>query len=239
MNTGFDLGLAAKRAVVTGGAGTIGGAICTLLAAQGVEVWSLDRKPSDDAAIRSVVADVRDRASLERARETIAAPVDILVNAHGLQIRAPAMECTDEALAAIFDVNVSGSWRTAQVFGKEMRARGGAIVNIASVNGIIAAKTGAAYGVSKAALIHFTRVLALELAPTVRVNAVAPQSVRSGMTADLYADPAYIEAKTRMTPMGRLGTADDIANAVVVLASPRMSYVTGQVWTVDGGVSLP
>lgn len=234
----FDLGIAGKRAVVSGGAGTIGGAICRLLASQGAEAWSVDLAPSKAANIKSVVADVRDRASIAAARDEIG-PVDILVNAHGLQIRASAMECSDEALAAILDVNVAGSWRTCQVFGEDMRKRGGAIVNIASVNGIIAAKTGAAYGVSKAALIHFTRVLALELAPKVRVNAVAPQSVRSNMTADLYADPAYIEAKTRMTPMGRLGTPEDIANLVAVLASERTSYVTGQVWTVDGGVSLP
>ncbi len=241
--SGFDLGLAGQRAVVTGGAGTIGGAICRLLAAQGVEVWSLDLQKAQDASpgVSSVVADVRDRVSLEKARGQIAArgPIDILVNGHGLQIRTAAMDCTDEALTKVFDVNVMGGWRTAQIFGGPMRERGGSIVNIASVNGIIAAKTGAAYGASKAALIHFTRILALELAPAVRVNAVAPTAVRSGMTADLFADPSYVESKNKAIPMGRVCTADDVANAVVMLCSPRMAYVTGQVWTIDGGISLP
>lgn len=239
----FDLGLAGQRAVVTGGAGTIGGAICRLLAGQGVDVWSLDVQMAQDAiaGVSSIVADVRDRASLEAARRQIAArgPIDILVNGHGLQIRSAAMDCTDEALASIFDVNVMGGWRTAQIFGGSMRERGGSIVNIASVNGIIAAKTGAAYGASKAALIHFTRILALELAPAVRVNAVAPTAVRSGMTADLFADLSYVESKIKAIPMGRICTADDVANAVALLCSQRMAYVTGQVWMIDGGISLP
>jgi NAD(P)-dependent dehydrogenase (short-subunit alcohol dehydrogenase family) len=239
----FDLGLAGLRAVVTGGAGAIGSAICRLLAEQGAEAWALDLHPPRDAApgVRSVVADVRNRASLARVHAEIAAagPIDILVNGHGLQIRSSAMECTDEALAEIFDTNVSGAWRSAQVFGGPMRRRGGSIVNIASINGIVAAKTGAAYGASKAALIHFTRILALELAPDVRVNAVAPTAVPSGMTADLFADPAYVEAKIRSIPIGRICTPQDVADAVAVLCSPRMAYVTGQIWAIDGGISLP
>ena len=119
-----------------------------------------------------------------------------------------------------------------------MRERGGAIVNLASINGILAAKTGAAYGVSKAALIHFTRILALELAPKVRVNAVAPTAVRSAMTADLFRDPAYEPGKKAAIPLGRIATADDVANAVVLLASRRTAFVTGQTWAVDGGISL-
>jgi NAD(P)-dependent dehydrogenase (short-subunit alcohol dehydrogenase family) len=119
-----------------------------------------------------------------------------------------------------------------------MKERGGSIVNIASINGILAARTGAAYGVSKAALIHFTRILALELAPTVRVNAVAPTAVRSAMTADLFRDPAYEQGKNAAIPLGRIATADDVANAVVLLASRRTAFVTGQTWAVDGGISL-
>lgn len=239
---GFDLGLAGSRAVVTGGSGAIGAAICRMLVGQEVSVWSLDREaPAEPlAGVRTVVADVRSRDSIAAASAVVTrdGPVDILVNCHGLQIRAGAMDCTDEALAAILDVNVGGCWRTCQIFGAPMKSRGGAIVNIASINGIVAAKTGAAYGVSKAALIHFTRILALELAPMVRVNAVAPTAVRSAMTADLFRDPAYERGKQAAIPLGRVATAEDVANAVVLLASRRTGFVTGQTWAVDGGISL-
>ena len=239
----FDLGLAGRRAVVTGGSGAIGAAVCRLLASQGADVWSVDREAARAAVdgVRALVADVGSRDSLVAAAGTIAAhgPVDILVNSHGLQIRRSAMECSDEDLARVLDVNVGGCWRTSQVFAADLRARGGAIVNVASVNGIVAAKTGAAYGVSKAALIHFTRILALELAPRVRVNAVAPTVVRSGMTADLFADRAYERGKLAAIPLARIPTADDIANAIVLLASGRTAMVTGQTWVIDGGISLP
>ncbi len=238
----FDLGLAGARAVVTGGSGAIGAAICRLLVEQGARVWSLDRDAPAESipGVRTLVADVRSRASIVEAAAVIAGdgPVDVLVNSHGLQIRAGAMDCTDEALAEILDVNVGGCWRTCQVFGAGMKERGGSIVNLASINGILAAKTGAAYGVSKAALIHFTRILALELAPKVRVNAVAPTAVRSAMTADLFRDPAYEPGKKAAIPLGRIATADDVANAVVLLASRRTAFVTGQTWAVDGGISL-
>ena len=239
----FDLGLAGTRAIVTGGSGAIGAAICGMLAEQGVNVWSLDRMaPAEPiAGVRTLIGDVRDRESIGRAAATVAreGPVDILVNSHGLQIRASAMDCTDEALAEVLDVNVGGCWRTCQAFGAQMKERGGAIVNIASINGIVAAKTGAAYGVSKAALIHFTRILALELAPAVRVNAVAPTAVRSAMTADLFRDPAYEQGKKATIPLGRVATAEDVASAAVLLASRRTGFVTGQTWAVDGGISLP
>ncbi len=240
---GFDLGLAGSRAVVTGGSGAIGAAICRMLVEQGVTVWSLDLGlPSERIpGVHAVTADVRSRESIANASVEIGrdGPVDILVNSHGLQIRASAMDCTDGALADILDVNVGGCWRTCQAFGAQMKERGGAIVNIASINGIVAAKTGAAYGVSKAALIHFTRILALELAPAVRVNAVAPTAVRSAMTADLFRDPAYEQGKKATIPLGRVATAEDVASAAVLLASRRTGFVTGQTWAVDGGISLP
>lgn len=239
----FDLGLAGKRAVVTGAAGTIGSLICRKLAAQGARVFALDLTAPrlDHEAVQGLAVDVRSTRAVTEAAATIQADgaPDILVNGHGLQIRAGVLDCTDEMLATILDVNVGGCWRTCRAFGPAMRAHGGAIVNIASINGIVAAKTGAAYGVSKAALIHFTRILALELAPAVRVNAVAPTAVRSAMTEDLFVDPAYEAAKRLAIPLGRVATAEDVADVVLMLASARTGMVTGQTWNVDGGISLP
>jgi NAD(P)-dependent dehydrogenase (short-subunit alcohol dehydrogenase family) len=232
---------AGRRAVVSGGAGAIGGAICARLAEAGAVVWSIDREAAA-GTVRHIAADVRDRTALTAAAariESDGGPIDVLINAHGLQIRKSAMECTDADLAEIFDVNLAGAWRLCQVFAGGLRSRRGSIVNIASINGILAAKTGAAYGVSKAALIHFTRVLALELAPDVRVNAIAPTVVRSAMTADLFANPEYERAKIAAIPLGRIPSADDIAASAVAMASDAMGFVTGQVLSVDGGISLP
>lgn len=241
----FGRSFAGRRAVVSGGAGSIGGAICAGFAAAGASVWSIDRAVpggSGGGAVRRLAADVRDRAALIAAAAEIereGGPIDILVNAHGLQIRRSALDCTDADLAEIFDVNVAGAWRLCQVFATGLRARRGCVVNIASINGIVAAKTGAAYGVSKAALIHFTRVLALELAPDVRVNAVAPTVVRSGMTADLFEKPDYERSKIAAIPLGRIPSAEDVALSAMSLASDAMGFVTGQVVAVDGGLSLP
>ncbi len=239
----FDLGFAGKRAVVSGAGGTIGRLLCRELAAQGATVYALDLAAPQfaESKVRGLAVDVRSAAAIGEAANTILAdgPLDILVNAHGLQIRASALDCTDEMLSTILDVNLGGCWRLCRAFGPAMRANGGAIVNIASINGILAAKTGAAYGVSKAALIHFTRILALELAPTVRVNAVAPTAVRSAMTEDLFVDPAYEAAKNAAIPLGRVATAADVADVVLMLASSRTAMVTGQTWNVDGGISLP
>ena len=238
---GFDLGLAGSRAVVTGGSGAIGAAICRMLVEQGVTVWSLDLGlPSERIpGVHAVTADVRSRESIANASVEIGrdGPVDILVNSHGLQIRASAMDCTDGALADILDVNVGGCWRTCQAFGAQMKERGGAIVNIASINGIVAAKTGAAYGVSKAALIHFTRILALELAPAVRVNAVAPTYIRTPLNEFADKQGEMYRRWIDGTPQARLGEPEEVASVILFLASDAASLMTGSIVLADGGYS--
>lgn len=230
--------LAGQRAVVTGAGGTIGRGIAAALAQQGAEVFALDLQAPQLAGCTGMAADVRDRTAIERVAET-AAGATLIVNCHGIQIRAGAMAAGDADFAAIFDVNVGGAWRIAQTLGAPLMRSGGAIVNVTSINGILAARTGALYGASKAALNHLTRILALEMSPAVRVNAVAPTVVRSGMTEDLFQSPGYEASKVEAIPLRRIATAEDVAAAALFLLSDASRMITGQVLAVDGGISLP
>lgn len=230
--------LAGQRAVVTGAGGTIGGGIALALAAQGAEVFALDLRAPQLAGCTGLAVDVRERAAIEAAAAA-ASGATLVVNCHGIQIRADAMSAVDADFTTIFDVNVAGAWRVAQIFGRPLRESGGAIVNITSINGILAARTGALYGASKAALNHLTRILALELSPAVRVNAVAPTVVRSAMTEDLFQRSDYEPSKIAAIPLRRVATAEDLAAAALFLLSDASKMITGQVLAVDGGISLP
>lgn len=236
--------LAGCRVLVTGGRGTLGAALCDGFLMLGCEVWSLDMSPipsSPDAnGLHQRVADVRDRTSLEAVQSEIARTdgLDVLVNAHGLQIRTDFAGCDEDTWMKLTDINLNGVYRSCQVFGAPMRVRGGTIVNIGSVNGVVVSGRGTPYGIQKAAVAHLTRVLAVEWAPTVRVNAIAPTAVPSGMTRDLFQDPKYVESKVRSIPLQRYGTVQDIVHAVVFLSSPASGLITGQTLLMDGGLSL-
>lgn len=236
--------LAGRRVLITGGRGTLGAALCQGFGALGCEVWSLDMSPlqtePDGQWLHQRVADVRDRASLETVQREIARTngLDVLINAHGLQMRTDFAGCDEDTWMTLTDINLNGVYRSCQVFGAPMRSRGGAIVNIGSVNGVVVSGRGTPYGIQKAAVAHMTRVLAVEWAPTVRVNAIAPTAVPSGMTQDLFADPAYVESKVRSIPLQRYGTAQDIVHAIIFLSSPASGLITGQTLVMDGGLSL-
>lgn len=229
-----------QRIVVTGAAGTIGGAIASAFRDEGARIVALDKMlPRTDDAL-CLAVDVADRAALTAVADTVldGGAVDVLVNCHGVQVRSDAMGATDEAFQTIFEVNVAGAWRTAQLFGPSLRERHGAIVNVTSINGVVAARTGALYGASKAALNHLTKVLALELAPEVRVNAVAPTVVRSAMTEDVFARDGYEESKKAAIPLERIALPEDVAGPVLFLASADAGMITGHVLPIDGGLSL-
>ncbi|HKQ27148.1 MAG TPA: SDR family NAD(P)-dependent oxidoreductase [Burkholderiales bacterium] len=228
------------RVVITGGRGTLGGAVARAFAELGAEVWSLDVSPVPKEAnkVRQRVASVRDRASLEKVRDEMGGAATVLVNSAGIQRRTDFAACDEETWAELMDVNMNGVYRSCQVFGAGMRESGGSIVNFGSVNGVVVSGKGTPYGIAKAAVSFMTKVMAVEWAPKVRVNAIAPTAIPSGMTKDLFSRPEYVAAKLAEIPLGRYGTEADIVNAVLFLASDASALITGQTLVMDGGLSL-
>jgi NAD(P)-dependent dehydrogenase (short-subunit alcohol dehydrogenase family) len=188
-------------------------------------------------------ADVCDRAAMASAAERITAefgPVDILVNNAGTCIHRPALEVTEQEWRTVLDVNVTGVWNGCQVFGALMvRAGGGTIVNVGSMSGQIVNRPQwqPAYNASKAGVHHLTKSLAAEWAGYgVRVNAVAPGYVRTEMAP--VDRPEFAAHWIGDTPQQRAAEPEEIAPAVVFLASRASSFMTGTVLVIDGGYTV-
>ena len=181
-----------------------------------------------------------DEASVETAFEGFAASPDLLVNNAGIVRFGPLAELAIEDWRAVVDVNLTGCFVTARAAARRMMAAGGgAIVNVTSMNGVAPGPNAGAYGATKAAVALLTQQMALEWGPRgVRVNAVAPGLIDAGMSAPIYADPEVRHARESKVPLGRLGSAEDVARAVLFLGSDEASYVTGQNLLVDGGVTM-
>ena len=241
-----------KIALVTGGARGLGLTMATALAEAGADVALAGRSLAacETAAAsvasttgrraRGFTADVTKLADLERLShevETALGPVDILVNNAGINIRGPINQLTEADWDAVVDTNLKGPFLCARAFGPGMVARGwGRVVNLASVLGVIALAGRAPYASSKAGVINLTRVLALEWAGTgVTANAICPGAFATEMNRQLLEDPVKYKEFVSRIPMGRWGELDELAGAVVFLASPAASYVTGSALFVDGG----
>jgi NAD(P)-dependent dehydrogenase (short-subunit alcohol dehydrogenase family) len=197
------------------------------------EIESLGRK-----TLR-VVSDVSDRESLQRLHDEIFAVfgrIDILVNSAGITRRTPTIDCDEQTWRSIMDVNLNGTLRACQIFGKTMMyAQFGRIINVASLSTFVAFHEVAAYGVSKAAIGALTRSLAVEWAPyEITVNAIAPGIIPTDLNRALLHSPRGQELLMR-TPMARFGTTEEVAGAAVYLADESSGFVTGQVLGVDGG----
>jgi len=243
---------AGQVAVVTGASRGIGYACAERLVAEGARVCITPRKAEAlaDAAHRLGGPDVAVFAAgsadnAEHQDEAIAAALssfgrlDVLVNNTGINpAYGPLTELDDGAARKIMDVNVLGAlhWTRKAVAAGLGKTAPGAVVNIASIAGLAPSPGIGYYGVSKSALIGLTTQLASELAPSVRVNAVAPAVVKTKFAAALY-EGFEAEVAARY-PLGRLGVPDDIGAAVAFLASRDAGWITGQTLVIDGGVML-
>jgi NAD(P)-dependent dehydrogenase (short-subunit alcohol dehydrogenase family) len=240
---------------VTGTSTGLGLAIAQALAREGYELALTELDTAalpvplrhSDFQNRKVVPirlDLRSQQSIEdafaAAREQLG-NVDLLVNNAGRALIRPAAEVTPAQWDDIIDTNLKGSFFLSQQFGRYCIAtgRGGAIVSIASTHGMTGIAGRSVYGISKAGIIQMTRMLAVEWAPhNIRVNAVAPGTVLTPSRAELLSDPANRDRMLARIPSGRFITPEEVAAAVVYLASPAAASVTGHTLVVDGGITV-
>ena len=239
-----------QAAFVTGGSRGIGQAIVRRMAAEGYAVginYLQAREQAETLAAElraagcramAVQADVSDRAAVTAAMARVAetfGPISLLVNNAGIAQQNLFQDTGDDLWHRLFAVNVDGAYHTIQAALPYMlHVKQGCIVNISSIWGLRGASCEVAYSATKAAVIGLTRSLALELAPSgIRVNCVAPGVIHTDMVEALGAET--MSALKEQTPMGRLGTPEDIAAAVAFLAGNGAAFITGQVLTADGG----
>jgi meso-butanediol dehydrogenase / (S,S)-butanediol dehydrogenase / diacetyl reductase len=222
-------GLAGAVAVVTGGASGIGAACGRLLEASGASVAVTDR-------VGEPAVDVTDRAALDRMAGSLDR-IDVLINAAGvLTENRPVGEIAPDDFRRNFEVNVLGTVNACQAFATLLQASRGAVVNVASQAALVSLPQQAAYTASKGAVAALTRSLAIEWAGRgVRVNAVAPGFTVTPMTEAFFDNETFTRAATGRIPLGRLLQAEEVAGAIVFLASPLASAITGVVLPVDGG----
>jgi NAD(P)-dependent dehydrogenase (short-subunit alcohol dehydrogenase family) len=250
-NSSDWLGLSGRVCVVTGGGGGIGRAVASSLARAGARVAAIDR---DERGLEVTGAELRelggghviarcDTASAESvtgASETTLkslGPCSVLVNAAAV-LRPGALESLSLAeWNAVLSVNLTGYFLCAQIFGRQMRKLGrGSLIHVASIAGSHAQGQSGAYSVSKAGVIMLSRQLASEWGPHgIRSNVVSPGMIITPMSQSFYDTPGVTERRTAVVPTRRIGMPQDIADAILFLASDRSSYVNGDEITVDGG----
>jgi meso-butanediol dehydrogenase/(S,S)-butanediol dehydrogenase/diacetyl reductase len=224
-----SLGLEGATAVVTGGSSGIGSACCRLLEAAGAEAHVVDR--AGDPSV-----DITDRAALDGIAASLP-KLDVLINAAGvITENRPVDEITVDDFRRNFDVNVLGTLNACQAFSGQLRASRGAVVNVASQAALVSLPQQAAYTASKGAVAALTRSLAIDWSEHgVRVNCVAPGFTLTPMSEAFFENETFTKAATERIPLGRILQADEIAGAIVFLASPLASAITGVVLPVDGG----
>ena len=233
-----------KTALITGASGGIGYAIAAALAGEGyLPVLHYNRAEGmqDRAAALhgiAVQADLADPAQIRRMTEEVlrqAGRVDVLVNNAGLSVSGLLTDIGVEERRRLFDINVLGAIECTRALLPQMiHRKDGCILNISSMWGQVGASCEVDYSAAKAALIGFTKALAQEVAPSgIRVNCIAPGVIRTAML-DCY-DEATLGSLAEETPLGRLGTPEDIAHAAAFLCSDRADFITGQVLGVNGG----
>jgi len=242
-----------QLALVTGASAGIGLAVCRELLALGADVLMvardadvlesarddlLDAFPGRDVlAMAGDVADEEDRRQLLDWIQDQGDGLNILVNNAGGNLSKPTVDYSEDEWRGLFEVNLFAAFELSrQAHPLLTRHAASSIVNVGSVSGITAVRSGAPYAMTKAALQQLTRNLAVEWAEDgVRVNAVAPWYIRTRRTSAKLADPDYLDEVLLRTPMGRIGEPEEVAAAVAFLCLPAASYITGECVAVDGG----
>jgi len=234
-----------RLALVTGGGSGIGAAIARAASRAGYRVAIMDAQADTAAAMArelgnavALPCDVTDELAVDAALATLGATPDLLVNNAGIVKFGHLVDMSVKDFRRVLEVDLVGVYILSRAVGLMMRARGqGNIVNISSINAITPSLGTNAYAAAKGGLVTMTKLLALELGPHgVRVNSVSPGFVDGGMSTAVFANPRTRDIRTKAVPLRRLGSTEDIAQAVMFLASDAAAYVHGQDLGVDGGL---
>ena len=237
----------AKTAVVTGGGRGIGRAVVDQLISEGVQVTACGRgvQPDDfPAAAHWIQSDVAIPAQAEQlvqqAIEKMGS-ISVLVNNAGVQVERTLLDSTDEDWDLVVGVNCRGVFNCCRAVLADMQKESGTIINIGSISGVLADPSMALYNASKAFVHGLTRSIAVDHGPQIRCNAIQPGWIMTAMADDAFALAANPEAARQDAlarhPVGRFGQPQDIANTVSWLVSDKASYVSGQCFTIDGGLT--
>jgi NAD(P)-dependent dehydrogenase (short-subunit alcohol dehydrogenase family) len=239
-------GLKDKRVLITGGANGIGFATARRFLDEGARLAILDR---DEAALQraskdlpalsgALLADVSDEKSVGRAFEELDrlfGGLDVLINNAGISIRSEFMDITPERWRTVMGVNLNGVFYVAQQAARRMLAGGGGVIlNMGSTNGLTGYHYYADYNTTKAGVIELTRSMALELGPTIRVNAVCPGFIMTPMQEAEYTVEMRQTFENKL-PLRKLGSPEDVAAMFAFLASDEAAFITGQSYVIDGG----
>ena len=239
-------GLKGKRVLITGGAGGIGSATAKRFLEEGTRVFVFDKdevacqrlKKELPALHGTILVDVANPDDVARAfneLDAIANGLDILINNAGVSIRHSFMDITSQEWRTVIDVNLGGVFYIAQQAARRMLAgSGGVIINMGSTNGLMGYHYYADYNASKAGVIELSRSMALELAPTIRVNAVCPGFIMTPMQEAEYTLEMRKTFEDKV-PLRTLGKPDDVAALFAFLASDEAGFITGQYFVIDGG----
>jgi len=239
--------------LITGAGRGIGRALAIGMAEAGANIILVARTEPDlketaqeierlDRTAYIFPCDITDRQqvveTVARAYEQVP-QIDGLVNNAGMNIRSKALDVTEDEWETIQQTNLKSAFFFAQEVGKRMQETGGSILNIASVAGHVALRTGVVYATTKAAMIQMTKVLALEWGPrNIRVNSIGPWYFKTPLTEPLLKDPTYLQEIVDVTPLGRVGELEELVGPAVFLSSAAARYVTGQTLYVDGGMTI-
>jgi 3-oxoacyl-[acyl-carrier protein] reductase len=250
----FSMNESTRVAIVTGGTRGLGRNIAKTLAADGYYVIVNYRSSAQEAAdvVAEIVnlggeamayqADVSSREEVLKLTNDIledAGRIDVLINNAGLNIDRPFLEMTPEEWSSVMKVNLDGTFNCTQIVGKTMIELGiqGSIVNLSASAALHGRENGANYSASKAGVIALTKCTALELAPQIRVNCILPGFIETQEVVDRFSldDDANRETIVDSIPLKRIGQSEDIANMVSFLCSEKASYITGQMFFINGG----